>query len=92
MVIDLLLHLVTARLLALVIGSFLLGASLVHPTARVVRVVVLRAILRQAATITFGATLHLPLMIFELDAVVEDLIANWTAVRVVGLAACPATF
>ena len=85
------LHLVPARLLALVIGPFLLGTALVHPATRMVRVVILRAVLRQAATITLSAALHLPLVIFELDAVIKDLIADWTAGVCVGLAAGPAT-
>ena len=83
------LHLVPARLLALVIGPFLLGAALVHPASGMVRVVVLRAVLRQATTITFAGALSLSLVIFELDAVIKDLIADGTAGVCVGLAASP---
>ena len=73
-VIDFLLRLALAGLLALVVRSFLLSAALMHPICRVE--VILRAILSQAATITLCiAPLHLPLMIFELYAVLENLFA-----------------
>ena len=91
LIVLLLLHFIAARLLSLVIGTFLLGASMVHPATRV-RVVVLRAILRQAPTITLCIVLHLPLMILELYAVIKDLITEWCAIVVVGLVPCVASF
>ena len=86
-VIDLLLHLIFACLLALIIRAFLLNTTLMHPICRIK--VIFRAILGQAATITLAAPLHLPLMIFELYAVLEDLFACRHAV--IGVRLC-ATF
>ena len=68
-----LLRLVFARLLALVICSFLLS----HSTRRIK--VILATVLGEAATIALVATLHFPLMILELNAIVEDLFACYSS-------------
>ena len=78
------LSLVFARLLSLLVYSLLVRVSLMGPCSRVK--VVFRAVFGQAAAVALAAVvLHLPLVVFERDAVLEVLLAGHTVVVCIGL-------